>query len=363
MPQKIYLIGAGAIARRHADALCKLPEEALLFVTDVSPDTLAAFRVHFPQAQTFDELEAMLALPAESDDIAIVATPPSSHFELTCRALESGRHVLCEKPLAMSREEAVKMLELARRINRTLGCCSNRFLGLPTTEKVKNLIGAETLGKLYHLTFVNRSQRKRTGVEYQPKSRWFLEKAKSGGGVLMDWGPYDVTTLSNVLSPVRVEVIHAWTAKPDTHLELKGAPNNVEQHVDATLRYHLVNNAVVEVTYERSACTHGGERSLVELEGSRGGVSWDWPWINGARKVAHTYDLDGQTETSVTTFDSDEKIGPMDKPLFYFYQHVHGRTSLALVDGQAVFNFSCIQAIYEAADTGKPQTVSLEATV
>jgi predicted dehydrogenase len=110
MNQRIYIVGAGAIACHHAQAIAHFAESEYdrpsVCVTDVNQATLADFVKKFPWATPFDDLVSMLGEPARADDVVIVATPPSTHAEISCLALRSGRHVLCEKPLAMNKEEA-----------------------------------------------------------------------------------------------------------------------------------------------------------------------------------------------------------------------------------------------------------------
>ncbi|WP_309120675.1 Gfo/Idh/MocA family oxidoreductase [Paenibacillus sp.] len=77
---RIYLIGAGVIARAHA-AAAKLPEPAALRVADPNPAALESFRDAYPEAAAFDDAAKMLASePARDDDIVIVATPPFLHL-------------------------------------------------------------------------------------------------------------------------------------------------------------------------------------------------------------------------------------------------------------------------------------------
>ena len=110
----VYLIGAGVIARHHAAALAKLPPNVRLIVTDAHAVALDAFCAEFPQARRAAGVETMLAEPAAPDDIVVVATPPATHFPLARMALESGRNVLCEKPLALTLAEAEGLLAIAR---------------------------------------------------------------------------------------------------------------------------------------------------------------------------------------------------------------------------------------------------------
>jgi predicted dehydrogenase len=184
---RLYLIGAGVIGRTHAEAANKLSEPITLRVADTNPITLAAFCHQFPDAIGFTDVEDMLnSEKAVEDDIVIVSTPPLAHFDPTKLALESGRHVLCEKPLAMNISQAEEMVQLAKKHNRLLGCCSVRFKGMPHMEAVKEVIRSGCLGDIYHVTFVNKWERSRSGIEYQSASRWFLDSTQSGGGVLMD---------------------------------------------------------------------------------------------------------------------------------------------------------------------------------
>lgn len=359
---RIYLFGAGAIARLHAAAIQQLPDSpsAILSVADPNPVALQEFLKTNSQAQRFADARAMLAEPAEPDDIVIVATPPFPHFELSCVAFESGRHVLCEKPLAMTSAEAHRMLAVAHAKKRLLGCCSDRFLGIPTTVEAKRLVHSGALGKPYHVTFVQRTSRGRTGIEYQPSTRWFLDRAKNGGGTVMDWSPYDFATLNEVLAPVRVEVLTAWMANPTT------APSwpadtvfNVEQHAGASLRYHLSDGTVVAVTYERAACTHGQPQSVVEVEGDRGAVRWDWLMTSGKGELTRSFDKDGTVETTTTVLTDDGGLHFHQKPLVYFYRRICGEVTPALVNEHAVFNFRCLRAVYECAATGQVQTVTI----
>jgi predicted dehydrogenase len=354
---RIYLIGAGAIARHHAAALATLPPQLQLIVTDTNQAMLDEFLQQFPHAQPAASVPAMLADPATPDDIVIVATPPAAHYPLARLALESGRHVLCEKPLVMNLSQADELLALARAQNRLLGCCSTRFLGLPTTAEVKRLLREHELGELYHLTFVQRAQRARPGIEYQPRSRWFLDRTQSGGGPLMDWGPYDFAALNDVLAPVRVDVVHAWLSRPRTAADPLDVVFDIEEHVGASLRYHLADKTIVQVMYERAACTHGEPRSVLELEGTAGAVRWDWLMWGDDRSVSVTKDQDGQPTTTTTQFEPTDQVTFHERPLVYFYRQTQGQPSPALVNEQAVFNFACIQAIYACVASGQPQSV------
>lgn len=363
--QRIYIIGAGIIARSHANAAYTLPlngQEIQLAVADPHAQALAAFTKQFPQARAFADAHEMLAEPAQEHDIVIVATPPVTHYQLTCDALATGRHVLCEKPLAMSRVEARQMLAVAREHQRLLGCCSVRFLQWPATEEARRLLNAGAIGQVYHVRFLNLEQRNRPGIEYQPGTFWFLEQAKSGGGTLMDRAPYEFSVFNDLFQPTRVDVLNAWLANPTTALHLPAeVVFDVEQHAGATLRYVLADGSTFLMSYERASCIHSEERSSIEVEGLQGTLRWNWPKLGTSFALTHSYDHDGLLESKTVSFPfltaSAVRLG--DKPLHYFYARLLGQRSPAVVNEQAIFNFSCLRAIYDCARLGEPQTVVL----
>lgn len=357
------MIGAGVIAGHHAAAAQGLAGGDLdLAVADPNPAALANFVQHHPAARTFASATDMLAEPAQPNDIVVVATPPATHHTLALAALHSGRHVLCEKPLAMDVAQATEMVERARTLGLHIGCCSSRFLGLPTTATVKELLRAGALGAPYHLTFIQRHQRSRSGIEYQPGSRWFLDPALSGGGVVMDWGPYDVAAINDLLDPVETTVVSAWLANPVTTIDPVLPHPAVEQHAAAVLRCRLRDGAVVHVTYERAACTHGEARSVVELEGSHGAVTWDWLMLAGEGEVVCRRDHAGHVTSTVTGCDHREGVPFHHKPLTFFYRVLQGETAPAILGEQARFNFACLRAVYDCARSGQPQIVQKRET-
>ena len=353
----VFLLGAGEIARHHAAAIPKLGEAAVLAaVADPSGAARQAFAELHPDVPSFESAEEMLAAPAGADDVVVVATPPWTHGELSIRALESGRHVLCEKPFANDVRTAQAMAGAARDAGRLIGCCSCRFLGLPTSAAVAALIADGTLGEPYHATFVHRNRRSRSGVEFQTASRWFLDRALSGGGVLCDLGPYDLALLNDVLRPAAVTVASAWYANPVAAGAPADVPFDVEEHVGATLVYRLRGGADVVVTYERSACTHGEQRNVVEIEGSDGAVSWDWVMLRD-RSVTLTTDLDGKPVSTETPYADENELNMHERPLAYFIAKIRGENAAIPVGDDAVFNLACLRAIYDVAETGTPVTV------
>ncbi len=351
---RIGILGAGVIARHHALAAGKLPQPVELRFTDPNPAACSTFHAQFPQAIPCRDLDELLGGEPHPFEILINATPPRFHHDATIAALDSRRHVLCEKPLALDLRHAQDMFAAAQRNHRLLGCCSMRFADIPASRRVRELVQSGCLGSIYHVSFINRHQRARSGVEYQPASRWFLDPTQSGGGVLMDWGPYDIATLCEMLTPIRVEIRTAWMATPQTARD-PFDPMLTEQHVGAAMVFHRADGLAIQISYERAACTHGQERSAVEIEGTDGAASW--VWCNEKGNVTFSYDDGGQVHTEHEMHPNTSGLHAHDRPLHYFYRVVIGQSSPAIVNEQALFNFTLLQAIYDAARTGEAQIV------
>lgn len=357
---RVYLIGAGVICRTHAEASTKLPEPVELRVADPNPAALAEFLEKFPGVPTYNNASDMLnSEPPSDDDIVIVGTPPFAHLEPTLLGLRSGRHVLCEKPLAMNTDEAEIMLEAAKKAGKLLGCCSVRFKGMHQNETVKRIIRSGQLGDIYHVTWVHKWSRSRSGIEYQPNSRWFLDSSKSGGGVMMDWGPYDVAMMHDMLQPETVEVSGAWLGKPETAADPAGVTFDVETHVGASMNFRgcISGSKSVTLHYERASCTHGDEYVKVEIEGTRGALKWT-PFDSRQPVYLH-YDKDGQVVEEEVELPPRSPYTILDHPLVHFYRKVRGLPTLANIDERAVDHFRHLRSVYACASTGQTQTIHM----
>ena len=358
--KKLLIVGAGFIAREHANAALDpaiLSDALELHVADPNPLVLGTFLDQFPSAHTHDDAGAMFEA-AGGNGVAIIATPPVSHAQLVFDALDAGLHVLCEKPLAMSTDEATRMSLHAEHAGLILDSCDSRFRDVPATRHVRDLVRSGSLGHPYHLTFVNTLRRARSGIDSLTESGWFRDPRVSGGGALMDWGPYDIAVLDEVLQPTRVEIHHAWASSPVTGGPFTAESRAVEQHVGAAMTVTMTDGTRVPVTYERAAATHGDERSVVQFEGESAATSWDWlDWTGG--DVRLTSDEDGAPSTTVTHFDPPV-IGFHGRPLARVLRAINDGADPSEITRTSVFTLAWLRAILDAAESGAPRSVERE---
>lgn len=180
----VAVLGCGWIARRHAAAARRLSPRLDLVFASRDGDRARAYAREFGGLAAFDGYERALGDPRVT--AAIVCTPPDRHLPDVLLALEHGRHVLVEKPIARTLAEADRMIEAARAAGRIQMVAEN-FRYMPAFRRVRALIGRGRLGALRDLHLRARGFRPRTG--------WRREAAAAGGGCLIDGGIHYVDAL------------------------------------------------------------------------------------------------------------------------------------------------------------------------
>ncbi len=132
-------------------------------------------------------------------DVISVATPPSTHFEIISDALNSGKHVLCEKPLAMNAEETSKLMRLADETGLTaMMNFEHRFI--PARAFLVELINSGYLGQIYEFNITIKN-----ATRLNPRLRgynWWSDK-KKGGGVLNALGPVYIDLVTQIFEKVK----------------------------------------------------------------------------------------------------------------------------------------------------------------
>ncbi len=131
------------------------------------------------------------------DDIAIVLnlTTPGAHAEIARRALESGKHVYSEKPLALTREEGKMLLELAQEKGRRIGCAPDTVLGAGI-QTARKLIDDGWIGEPVSATAAMQC---RGHESWHPSPEFYYQL---GGGPMFDMGPYYLSALVTLLGPM-----------------------------------------------------------------------------------------------------------------------------------------------------------------
>lgn len=190
------LIGAGGIGRVRAKALATTRGCELVAIADVD-ESRAWAMAHSKNVSIHARHREMLT--DERVEAVVVSTPPQFHEEIVITALEAGKHVLCEKPMANTLEACRSMVEASRRTGKTLATGFNHRY-FPAVQFVKQTLESGLIGELDHV----RAFAGHTGLD-QFSAPWMYDPKAIGGGTLMDNGIHIIDLARYILGDV-VEV-------------------------------------------------------------------------------------------------------------------------------------------------------------
>lgn len=188
---KFALIGTGGIAQTYAQAFQQSSCCRLVAVADIREEAAKAFAEPFG-AKSFSDYKTL----AESSEIdaVIISTPPNAHPEIAGYFMQKGVHVLCEKPLCLSVEEAQKMIETAQNTG-VVFTMATKFRYCEDVVKAKAILASGVLGEV--VQFENAFTAK-----VDMSRRWNSKKEIAGGGVLIDNGTHSVDIIRYFLGAI-----------------------------------------------------------------------------------------------------------------------------------------------------------------
>ena len=215
---RIGILGAARVTGQALVQPAKnVPEVELHAIAARSKDRAAAQAKKYSIGKVHDSYSALLADPAI--DAVYIPLPNSLHCEWSIKALEAGKHVLCEKPIANNEAEAQQMADVAKAKGLVLAeAMHSRYHALP--DRVAEILESGVLGAIKHV-----EARACFIIANGKDIRWQYEM---GGGALMDLGVYAVAVMRSLARTEPEEV---------TSVEVKLAKPNVDRWVDARFRF------------------------------------------------------------------------------------------------------------------------------
>jgi predicted dehydrogenase len=257
-PLRVGVVGIGGMGMVHVECHANSQDVTLAAVAGKEQDTLDALGTRFEGLGLYEDWQDLVARD-DLDAISIV-TPNSLHMPIAVAALASGKHVLCEKPLALSAVEAHAMQDAAVKAGRVLMTVfDKRFRG--DVQVLRSRVEAGELGEVH---YARGWWMRRRGVP--SNGTWFTDKLLAGGGPLIDLGVHALDLALVLLGePVPVAV------SASTYSEVAGF--EVEDLATAFIRF--ANGATLQL--EASWSAHGShiDDLGVALYGSRGGAKLD----------------------------------------------------------------------------------------
>ena len=204
---KVGVIGVGQIGKRHVAAYAEMPDVEIVALADVDAAEVGRVAAEHGVKQTFTNFRDLLAIPEiQAVDVCL---HNNFHAPVSITAMEAGKDVYCEKPMAGTYADALAMYEASQRLGRRLAI-QNFMLFTPEVKAARRLIDAGQIGRPYYGRAVGFRRRGRPYVDGYGTSN-FVRKATASGGALIDLGVYYIMTMLYLLGNPEVEAISGRT--------------------------------------------------------------------------------------------------------------------------------------------------------
>lgn len=267
----VCIIGAGSISDLHFLSYQNNSNCFLYGVFDYSTERAQEKAKQYNISHVFESLEEVF-LDSNVQAVSI-CTWNNTHADIVIRALESGKHVLIEKPLCMNLEEALLIEEAVKKSNKILQVGFVRRFGTNATV-LKSFVDEGKLGDVY---YAKASYLRRLGNP----GGWFADKLRSGGGPLIDIGVHIIDISWYLMGRPKVKSISANTYNQlgnRSHVknlsfykaaDYDSTKNTVEDLANALIRFENGASLFVDVSYTLHAQK---DEQMVKLYGTKGGA-------------------------------------------------------------------------------------------
>ena len=356
---RVGIIGTGGIARSHMRSYLKLADEVeVIGGSDVVKGKARAFFDNFnlPKAKAFDNNDELLSLDL---DAVSVCTYNCTHAECTIAALNSGKHVLCEKPMSVTLDEAVEMYKTAKKTKKILTVGFQPRYD-PNMNLVREIVGSGALGEIYYIQTGGGRRRGMPGGT-------FIRKELAGVGALADIGCYSLDMVLSAVGypkPLTVSAcaFNKFGTNPKYHNEYDKF--DVDDHSVALIRLE----GGIALDFRMSWAMHmdsmgdtmffGTDAGLKVKPAGNFGGGWGGAWDGTIGPIFMYSDVNGQLcETSVPLrTPSDDNFYHKVKA---FCEAIKNKTGAPIPTIESVYNQAIIDGIYRSSQANKEVEIKI----
>jgi len=343
---KIAVIGVGGISECHIAGYRNDPRAELYAFCDIDAEKLKMKGEKYGITRLYTDVNQMLAELPEIDAVS-VCTWNAAHAPCTLAALKAGKHVLCEKPMAMDVAEAKAMEQAAKDAGKLLMIGFVRRFGNDCAV-LKDWIDKGSLGDIYYAkaTYLRRNGN---------PGRWFGDKSRSGGGPLIDLGVHVIDLCRYLMGNHQPVSVYGATFKkladrpeirtvaPNLEEPAKGEICDVEDLASVMIRFD--NGAVLSIEASFSLNIKKDE-GTIQLFGTKGGAKLD--------PELEIYSQQNGYLTN-TTLDMSTALsfnGLFEHEISHYLDCVTGEAACRAPAPDGVTLMRILRAAYESAETG-----------
>jgi predicted dehydrogenase len=349
------VVGLG-MGTAHMKAFHQNPQTVLAAIAGKEFERLAALAKEFNVEKTAADWQELVDDP--TIDIISIATPNALHHPIAVAALNAGKHVFCEKPLAITAEQAEEMVAAAKANNRILEVAFN-YRRRADIGMARELVASGKLGRVYHSRI---SWKRRAGIP--GLTSWFTSANLAGGGAAIDLGPHIIDSLFYMLGEPRVVAVSAVTygelgragyGAMDNSNYTQGSAGEfqVEDLCSALLRLNDGSSVALEITWASHAVDD--EDISFELLGVDSGLRIFIPRYATENTLSLFGDENGKQYTRKPKVSStgEGHLAVINE----FIEHVVSGDFASHAGDYALHRTAIIDAMYRSAKAGKEVTL------
>ncbi len=345
---KVGIIGAGWIADAHINSYKHQPDVDVVAVADLVPGRAEAFiaKHNIEGAKAYDSHISLI--DAETDiDAVSVCTYNATHAECTIYALNHGVHVLLEKPMCVTLEEAVEICKAEKASGKVLSIgFQPRFD--ENMKMIKKLVEDGALGEIY---YIQTGGGRRRGIP-TPFGTSFIEKETAGIGALGDIGCYSLDMVLNAIGYPKPLTVSGY--KSDFFGKSPEFPHHDKFGVDDFAAAFIRLDGGIIIDFRIAWAMHVDTPGDTIIFGKKGALRipstdcWNGT-VGGAMTLYH--DVGGlQTQTIIPVLNTNGDL--FDKKIRSFCDAVKNGTAAPVPSSQIIYNQAIIDGIFRSAELG-----------
>ena len=349
---RIGIVGCGGIANgKHLPSLKAINRADIVAFCDLIPERVNALGDKYGITRRSVDYKELLADP--EIDVVHVCTPNRSHAEISIDALNAGKHVMCEKPMAKTAADARAMVEAAKKSGKKL-TIGYQHRHKPEARYLKSVIERGDLGDIYyaHAYAIRRRGTPNWGV--------FLNEYEQGGGPLIDIGTHSLDLTLYLMNNYRPRMVVGTTYKKVENPEMGnpwgGWPEGANTMEDAAFGFIVMENGAtinLEATWALNTIEPIPEGST-QLCGSKAGAQIKGGVSINKAEFGRLIEIRPDMSAGGVAFYDGVKETPAITEQMRWLDAIENDTDPVVLPEQACVVSEILEAIYKSARTGQP---------
>jgi UDP-N-acetyl-2-amino-2-deoxyglucuronate dehydrogenase len=329
------IVGCGHIAKKHAEAITNAEGANLIAVCDMIPENMEYYTEKYG-VKAYTNLEELLKV--DGLEVVNICTPSGYHAPIAIQVANAKKHVVVEKPIALTLEDTDAIIAACKENNVKLSVVHpNRFR--PAIMELKKALDSDFVGKLSH---ANATVRWNRNQEYYDQAPWRGTKSLDGG-VLMNQAIHNLDLLLWTMG--EVDEVYSMAATRLRNIEAEDVSTGVVRFKNGSLGIIEAATTIYPSNYEESLSIFG-ETGTIKIGGKT------------ANYVQH-WDVKDMDESQVTDIMESVKADPFGKPghqciIEDMVQAIKENREPIVTGEDGKRALSLVLALYESADTSKP---------